>query len=296
MKGLVIQSESGQRAQSETLAVLALAAVVIILVAAIGGGVLSGLVTDEEPAFVALDAEITEDGVEISHNGGDVLSPNEVRVGIDGPATGEHSLAGFENVSERFGSGETATTSLETLAETAETVPHLESEYRLYIVHEPTNTLLFDEEVSLLLGGNQSDSIESDTQNQGGIGNSGFFRFNLTNSGDSTATVVGIGINSTTAQAVSSVDKYAGGDDILRAQKSGDQLLENPLTFNSTTPETAEEHELDTLLSLSSGETTELRFQRFIESENSHGDMRDEQVTVTLWFEDDSTTTMVLDD
>lgn len=296
MKGLVTQSESGKRAQSETLAVLAMTAVVIILVAAIGWALLSGLVTDEEPAFVALDSEITEDTVEISHHGGDVLSPDELRVGIDGPATGDQSLTAFENVSERFGSGETATTSLETFFEGAETVPISNSNYRLFIVHEPTNTLLFDEELSPQVGSNQADSIDGDVSEppQGGIGESGIFRFSLDNSGDATATVVGIGINSTTESGVEYVDKYAGGDDILRNQESGEQLLSDRLTFNSTTPETAEKHELATSLELSSGQQAELRFQRFLEANGSHGDLKDEQVTITLWFEDESTTTLVL--
>ncbi|WP_159901761.1 type IV pilin [Salinirussus salinus] len=75
-------SGAGRRAQSETIGVLLLTAVVVVLVSVVGAGVIANVSSQAQAGEVAAraDVTITSDNVTVTHGGGDTLADSTVQV------------------------------------------------------------------------------------------------------------------------------------------------------------------------------------------------------------------------
>ena len=80
--GGVRADAAGRRAQSETIGVLLLTAVVVVLVSVVGAGVIANVSSQAQAGEVAAraDVTITGDNVTVTHGGGDTLADSTVRV------------------------------------------------------------------------------------------------------------------------------------------------------------------------------------------------------------------------
>ena len=129
----------------------------------------------------------------------------------------------------------------------------------------------------------QSDQIVL-TPNVTSAGASGFFRFELENTGDIDVTFASIAIDRTNAGAVE-VDsglEYEG------------TLVTGPITVVGGTPDENDFVQFNPTVDLNVGETSEFRFNRFRDGRNT--DMRGAEVDITIRFSDGSSTTIEMED
>ena len=135
-----IETDRGWRGQSETVGVVLLAAIALVLVAAIGLFVFSDLGGSEEDELLLtdLDSDLTNSNVTITHAAGDTLDPEEVNVIIENN-TRTLELSNFSGAEEEFSAGETVR------FEEPDPENYWAGEYRVIVVHEPSNTILHDE-------------------------------------------------------------------------------------------------------------------------------------------------------
>ncbi|WEL21859.1 LamG-like jellyroll fold domain-containing protein [Halorhabdus sp. BNX81] len=124
------------RSQSEVTGVVLMTAVVVILSVAVGGVILTNIDTQDEPV-VNLEASVDASNVTIRHLGGTQLPVDEVTVYVRSGGRENHSLRTFqdrqEDSTENFDPGERVTR-----AHNATDVA------TVFIVHDPSNTVLYD--------------------------------------------------------------------------------------------------------------------------------------------------------
>ena len=122
-------------------------------------------------------------------------------------------------------------------------------------------------------------------------GGRGRYQFELENDGDIDVTVVGLGINETTNEAVYTV----GHGDILT--QDGTQLVDVPIPIDSTDPGSDTRRDFLTDVGLPVGSLRSFEFDRFQRDGQGspHADMRGHDVRVTLYFEDASSITVLLE-
>jgi len=124
-------------------------------------------------------------------------------------------------------------------------------------------------------------------------GNSGKYEFGLENTGNIDATIVAIGVNDTT---VSSVEKVGGknNDDILTAGGYG-QIVSDVIQIDSDNPNQANRYDFSTDVVIAQNDEQLFEFDRFRDASNGNGAMKGSSVTITLWFSDGTSTTLLLD-
>ncbi|CCQ34620.1 chitinase protein [Halorhabdus tiamatea SARL4B] len=131
--------KDGVHAQSEVTGVVLLTAVVVILSVIVGGAILTNIDTQDEPV-ANLEATVDATNVTISHQGGTQLSTDEVTVYFRSGNTERHSLSTIEELQGNFDPGET--------------VRHTHNAtgvVTVFVVHEPSNTLLYDRDFDVPL-------------------------------------------------------------------------------------------------------------------------------------------------
>jgi len=135
-----IDTDRGWRGQSETIGVVLLAAIALILVAAIGLFIFSDVGGEDQNELLLTDieSELTATNVTITHAGGDTISPEEVNVIVEGN-TRTIPLEEFSGVDKNFTAGESAQFQL------TDPTQFWIGEFRIIVVHEPSNTILHDE-------------------------------------------------------------------------------------------------------------------------------------------------------
>jgi len=140
-QGRVGQCRRDVRAQSGTVAVILLVAVTLVAVA-IAGVFFLDLSDDsnDDTVITSIDSEIREGTLTVRHGGGDTLDPTAVSV-IAGNSSGRHSLDSLDgiNASQQFTAGDAATLNI-----SAGNVGD-GGEFRVIVVHEPTNAVLHDQ-------------------------------------------------------------------------------------------------------------------------------------------------------
>jgi len=201
------------RAQSDTLGVVALAAVALVLAAGIGVFLLSDLTGDDErePVIASIDSSVTDDRLTISHDGGDILDPEAVSVLVDGNQTeGTFALASSPEASEEFAAGDSWLVGPGL---------NLTGQFRVVVVHDPTNAVLHEETYTVDGGPVPAESLLSglDVAGQGPDatvteGDAGDVTVGVTNVGteaDSFDVTLTVGSTVTRSQ---STDTLAGGD------------------------------------------------------------------------------------
>ena len=117
------------RGQSETLGVVLLTAIVVILVALIGGFLFAELGSSEEQVLANIQGEVTSEGVVLTHEGGDSFGPGELTVLLRGDAEEEWSIDNSFEGGDKWESGDSLSN----------------GEYQLLVVHESSNTMLLNE-------------------------------------------------------------------------------------------------------------------------------------------------------
>jgi len=134
---------STDRAQSETVGVVLLTGVIVIVVAVIGGVVLSGVGADAGAPVVDIGGEATSQDVLVIHNGGDSLARSDVDIIMEGDQRIRHSLdtytqqVGADNT--RFERGDIWERSNEVTGE----------RLTLIAIHVPSNTILDREPIDV---------------------------------------------------------------------------------------------------------------------------------------------------
>ena len=125
------------RAQSHTVGVILLTAVIIILVGLVSLFVLSNVDTTPEPV-ADVEVEVTSSTVILTHAGGDQLPTEDVRVVFGRDGSAEASLSSF---TELEGNGDGVFEGSE-----RRRAPHSAAAViSVTVVHEPTNTVLAQE-------------------------------------------------------------------------------------------------------------------------------------------------------
>lgn len=124
------------------------------------------------------------------------------------------------------------------------------------------------------------------TPNVKSAGNSGFYEFELENTGCVDVTIVGLGINETTEPTA---DKVGGrdNDDIFTAE--GQSVASTVIPIDNSNPDSATIVSLDQNVSLDQDITKTFEFDRFRTASNGNAPMKDEDVKITLEFSDGST-------
>jgi len=124
------------RAQSEVIGIVLMTAVVVILAVIVGGSILSTVDTQDEPV-TNLEAAVDASNVTISHHGGTAFSTDEVTVQFRATGTERHSLGTFWEVQGNddgtFSPGEQVSR-----------IHNASDVVRILVVHEPSNTVLYD--------------------------------------------------------------------------------------------------------------------------------------------------------
>ena len=133
----------------------------------------------------------------------------------------------------------------------------------------------------------QADQVQlTENGNTGANGNSGKYNFELENNGSIDVTIVGIGINETSNANAATVS----GGDILAV--GGRSVLRKQIPIDSNTPDQNTRRNLDPDVSLSTtGAAKTFTFDKF-QAENGKVGMKNESVSVTLFFDDDTQTTL----
>ena len=125
-------------------------------------------------------------------------------------------------------------------------------------------------------------------------GNSGKFAFGLENTGSIDVEIVAIGINETTQSDAEKVDAKGGGDLILGEDTEG-QIDDTVIDFDSNTPAQADRYDFTTNIEIIQNNERTFRFQRFLDDSDKQAKMKGESVTITIWFSDGTSSTLLLD-
>jgi hypothetical protein len=125
-------------------------------------------------------------------------------------------------------------------------------------------------------------------------GNSGKFAFGLENTGSIDVEIVAIGINETTQSDAEKVDAKGGGDLILGEDTEG-QIVDTVIDFDSNTPAQADRCDFTTNIEIIQNNERTFRFQRFLDDSDKQAKMKGESVTITIWFSDGTSSTLLLD-
>jgi hypothetical protein len=125
-------------------------------------------------------------------------------------------------------------------------------------------------------------------------GNSGKFAFGLENTGSIDVEIVAIGINETTQSDAEKVDAKGGGDLILGEDTEG-QIVDTVIDFDSNTPAQADRYDFTTNIEIIQNNERTFRFQRFLDDSDKQAKMKGESVTITIWFSDGTSSTLLLD-
>jgi hypothetical protein len=125
-------------------------------------------------------------------------------------------------------------------------------------------------------------------------GNSGKFAFGLENTGSIDVEIVAIGINETTQSDAEKVDAKGGGDLILGEDTEG-QIVDTVIDFDSNTPGQADRYDFTTNIEIIQNNERTFRFQRFLDDSDKQAKMKGESVTITIWFSDGTSSTLLLD-
>jgi hypothetical protein len=125
-------------------------------------------------------------------------------------------------------------------------------------------------------------------------GNSGKFAFGLENTGSIDVEIVAIGINETTQSDAEKVDAKGGGDLILGEDTEG-QIVDKVIDFDSNTPAQADRYDFTTNIEIIQNNERTFRFQRFLDDSDKQAKMKGESVTITIWFSDGTSSTLLLD-
>lgn len=122
-------------------------------------------------------------------------------------------------------------------------------------------------------------------------GKSGKYEFEILNEGCTDVTLSGIGINETTTDA-----DYVSGGGSLYNRNNGDELVTDRIPIDNSSPTDDTRKNLNPNLSLPQGESVLLEFVRFQRegTGQSNVDMQGEDVRVTLYFSDESSSTVKL--
>lgn len=125
------------RPQSEVIGVLILTGVIILLLALVGLFAFSTFDTGDEPT-VRLDATVDSNAVTIVHDGGDGMKTTDIEVVLGGDVD---TRVGLETLNERQGDGDARFEPSEIRRRTHGATDTLTVE----VVHEPSNTVLFQD-------------------------------------------------------------------------------------------------------------------------------------------------------
>ena len=125
-------------------------------------------------------------------------------------------------------------------------------------------------------------------------GNSGKFAFGLENTGSIDVEIVAIGINETTQSDAEKVDAKGGGELILGEDTEG-QIVDKVIYFDSNTPAQAVRYDFTTNIEIIQNNERTFRFQRFLDDSGKQAKMKGESVTITIWFSDGTSSTLLLD-
>jgi hypothetical protein len=123
---------------------------------------------------------------------------------------------------------------------------------------------------------------------------SGKFAFGLENTGSIDVEIVAIGINETTQSDAEKVDAKGGGDLILGEDTEG-QIVDIVIDFDSNTPAQADRYDFTTNIEIIQNNERTFRFQRFLDDSDKQAKMKGESVTITIWFSDGTSSTLLLD-
>ena len=136
--------QDSERAVSPVIGVILMVAITVILAAVIGTFVL-GLgdsLGDSQPTAQLSVEDVSDDEVTISHNGGDALVVDDLRVTVDDE---EADFSEGDDVSEgeQFRIGDTATFA------DGDFDGNIEDGARLRVIHDPSNSFLLDRVLSI---------------------------------------------------------------------------------------------------------------------------------------------------
>lgn len=132
------------RGQSETLGVALLTAIVVILVAVIGVFLFADFTGDDEEQLLAnIQGDVTAEEIILDHEGGDSFEPDDIVVLLQGDVERDLTLAD-ENFNETGGS-EGSFSPGDTWVWEDDGEPPMFGEFRMFVIHDPTNTVLFDQ-------------------------------------------------------------------------------------------------------------------------------------------------------
>ncbi|MFC7231957.1 hypothetical protein ACFQMM_12055 [Saliphagus sp. GCM10025308] len=138
------------------------------------------------------------------------------------------------------------------------------------------------------------------TGNVSSAGASGKYSFEIENSGCEDVTMTGIGINETTTTA-----EFVSGDGSLFNDDTGEELITEEIPIDNTDPNSDTRRDMDPNITLAVNDIVRFEFNRFKENSTGPGngngngnssniDMKGEDVRITLYFGDDSTSTIKL--
>jgi len=131
-------SLEGETAQSEVIGIVLLTAVIVLLTVMVGGTILASLDTGSEPV-TNFKVSVDNSNLTITHHGGTSVPDSEVTVVLRAESTERYSLSSFSPSSclscVIFEPGERVTRD-----------HNASGPVRVLIVHDPTNTVLFDQE------------------------------------------------------------------------------------------------------------------------------------------------------
>lgn len=132
-------------------------------------------------------------------------------------------------------------------------------------------------------GGTSADNVQltrSSTNSQTSPGTQETFEFTLENTGGSEVVIKEIAVDSTTQPDASQVE-YGSGNEFEQLS-GGSGALNQVLDIGGST------HSLDTDAKIAGGTTAEFRLTRFVDSSGGQVDMKNEDVTITIHFNDGS--------
>lgn len=129
-----------ERGQSEVLGATLLTGIIVVLVALGGLFLFADFEGDDEQLLANIEGEITATDITLTHNGGDTFNSSEVAVVLTGDNERDLNLAADFNTTG--GSGELAPGDVWEYNTSGDIIL---GEGRLLVIHEPTNTVLYDE-------------------------------------------------------------------------------------------------------------------------------------------------------
>ncbi len=197
------------RGQSATVAVVLLVGVTLVLVAAVSVFVF-GVFDDggggDDPVIVSIESDIVGNELEIRHRAGNRLDPEEVTVRIQGTTTTTDPIADLDNTASTngFEAGDSATIPVDP------TDPQFDNEFRVVVVHEPTNAVLHDKGYSAVTAAVFEFDSTTFPSTALDAGTNAQVSFTLNNTGDTpgSGTVTlrrnGTSVNTTSAQLAAS--------------------------------------------------------------------------------------------